>query len=711
MKRRIPQKKKELNVEDLTIQNQLDIDNLTVEIYESNREFHKPSLQQESQDNSEDIYDKTFEGKIYTFYSLNLRHLFTSKIEEQLDKILKMLLENKKKCSKNWLNSPSSANKKNYDKNKEKIERIIEKLLELRRNANMFLANRDYNYFAKNLEIVLKDSVEYEALLNQFNIEPNNGNFEIIKNEFNADSSKLKPFAIFDNKKEKGFYVIENKTEELKKELKNGILLSIFRHNLTEDWLGGNYFKIYQIDESELKAGVIKEKESVPTYHIRLSKLGVLEIRKEERYSSNENLKDSMKTLVGFEDRNTFKNKPIAEITYNFCKHIETQINQAFKLSDFHKRADENYRRIEAKTWTQLFDEKNEYTDIPSLTRLDRQRYIVIVINNIRGISKDKEQEYISKQALTILEGRFLTDNNDDFKIPKVVSKIGVPKDMSTWADELCFFSAERSLIYFNKGKGSYPKGIQYENYWDCIIRGIEFSCLIRMALRIIESTSRKMVHHIPDRLIDFDDEKFEEVKKKIRQLEVELAHFLELVPEIRSASNAVNSFRSERNVKKFDVLQEECFGFKKILENIQKNIDDLTHFVTFFERQRLQKTIQEENNQRALDSDKSIKEERKLTIIALYFTITSVIYICASFMQDLYTFLSAENFSLSAENFGVDGVSSVKFLIFFTYLLVLAIAWFIIKKIEPKFSFKEVPKNSEEKATNKKEKEAIKSE
>ncbi len=619
MKRQSSQQKNQVNVENFTIQNNLSIDNLGVEVGKSNLEMNRTSSKDKPQESSEDIYEKKFNGKIYTFYSLNLRHLFTSKIEERLDKRLRNRLKDKKKNYEKWLNS---SDRTDYDKNKKKIARIIEKLLKLRRNANKFLASREYNYFAKNVEIVSSDTKANRKLLNKFIIQNRNRKKGAIVKKLNNYNSKLKPFLVYENDDKQQFYVVENNTEVLKRELNNGISLSVFRHNLTEDWLGGNYFKVFQIDEDKLKKGEIKEKETVPVYYIRLSKLGVLEIRKEEIYSSNSTLKDSMKPLVGYEDRNSFKDNVIAEITYSFCKFIEPRIQKAFKLFNNDATA------VTAKTKEQLFEKNNEYSNIPSLTRLDRQRYIVIVINDIECFSNDKEHKYVSEQALTILEGRFLKKDENDFIVPRVVSKINNPKDVSTWDDELCFFSAERSLIYFKKEKGEYPNGISYEEYWDCIIRGIEFSCLIRMALRIIESTSRKLVHHIPARLIDFDDNDFNEVKAKIRQLEIELAHFLEIVPEVRSACNAINSFRSERNVKKFNVLQDECFGFEEILKGIQKNIDELTYFVNTFKQRVLQKTIDNQN-------EVETKEDKKLNIIALLFTIVTVIYVFPSFVHD----------------------------------------------------------------------------
>jgi len=117
-----------------------------------------------------------------------------------------------------------------------------------------------------------------------------------------------------------------------------------------------------------------------------------------------------------------------------------------------------------------------------------------------------------------------------------------------------------------------------------------------------------------------------------------------------------------------YDISSKEtCFKFSETLTNIQKNIDELTNFLTFFKQLQLQIRFDAENSREA-------KEDKKLNLIAIIFTVTSILYVSSSFMQDLSEFLKYR-------------VERPKPLSILAYIAVLVISYFLIKPIKPEIS------------------------
>jgi hypothetical protein len=368
------------------------------------------------------------------------------------------------------------------------------------------------------------------------------------------------------------------------------------------DWLVRNtYMKPYGGEDYD----------SHTEYYVRISKTGVIEVREESRFRE--------KKLSKFLDDLLRFRPPVGGPGYS-----STDIDKP-KSNDSKSSAIEvarQFMKIVLEKFNSTFGEAPLATDPESVldekkARIfrERQRYTVIMLsrlkctdqghqngghsgNDVFVISPAKLMNY-SPIIRNLLEGTMVFERDKkELKSPLISKRFNINRrNNSTWKDELCIFGSERCLIYFEPLTVLESDGriINYEDYWKCIVRGIEHTISVRTALHIMETSAKKAMNKIPDLVKAFNY--FEEnpgggmpsnLKNKLEELTTNIARILRFLPAIREVSVASSAFRASHAVDKFKYLNEECFRFPDILKHIQQSIDELTDFLQFFKQQQL---------------------------------------------------------------------------------------------------------------------------
>jgi archaellum component FlaC len=475
--------------------------------------------------------------------------------------------------------------------------------------------------------------------------------------------------ALSPTKLNEGFYITDSDKPPLKFEeatdaektvIEDGHQFGIFRGNLKDDWLNSSTQKVTVSDEM--------------VHYVHLSKLGLLQIRTEVKLK-DENLIVTLKSLLDSQKRETGKTTE----TFSNVLKIATEFA---KLLNFE----------EADNFHEFFPDGLEitprlYEEIENRrTQVERQRYTLLLLNRLRSdkgeyanITPANLHKNAPNMIACLLQGTLLYDDSADspiYEIPPI--KKEVPDDLSTWNDELCLFGPERGLIFYNEVKVYEAGGrmVSYKDYWACVVRGVECTVALRAALHILESKTTSLLKETPEILALFGGNekalKNEAQKKKagnaLEAFAKDLASILRVLPPLRRICIPSNAFRSGHSIRKFHFLSETCFNFGKTLTNMQTNIDELTNFLTFFKQLQIQIEFDAQNT-------KESKKSRLLGVWALVFAITSIAYVSASFINDLY--LLAKNPPSELGNSYLWGPILIYFVILAIALSAGALLWF----------------------------------
>lgn len=767
--------------------------------------------------NREEIEKSFPEGIIYTIYSLNLRYLFEIQDEGELTKRIEKIRYKNKIITwltaryrqekykrehhseieelkpapkpvefknlydyiKNAINEGRFVCSLNEEGNFDKlttsaINKFVEDIISCKEIPDFQSESHHIiNYLNKLRKEKIKNIDKILSKLNEFHDKTEDEKNELIKlrrieirkaekflasDEFAAFAED--PFFKISKSKIREIIIdaehcgLEDATTAEAEIINNGHEYSIFRGHLKDKWLTALTYKV-------------ESKEKNASYFIRLSRLGLLQIRKEEKFETcpriyegeitdeiKEDFKESLKSYQSknkLEETGSLDDKTLdamgINLTYSQKAAVEAPdlvfeptpsqiVNAKRKLKsrsliEILKSLLESQKRYSTEG-TEVVSEESDILQVAvgfaalldfhttsnflsifgtqKITALttkqarekyedaERQKYVLISFKKLQNAAGAdvKFSDLSNAEVVSCIVQGTLEDNNGRWTIPSARGKTSIV-DLSTWSNELCVFSPERGFIFFND-KITFEVGgklTRYHEYWKCIVRGVEYTVALRASLQVLESRTTRLLNGIPDILKLFseadsskekDKKKLKEnrasAKEKIEDLAEALASILRTLPALRSISIPTNAFRSGHSVRKFEYLYNTCFNFEETIRNIQKNIDELTHFLTFFEQQQLQITLDEE-------ASREIKEERKLNIIALVFTLATIIYVLPSFILDLDNFLENNTFQLQGwyKNFSsifelsTESVSIAIYLIVFIPIL-LVISWITLKMI-----------------------------
>lgn len=464
--------------------------------------------------------------------------------------------------------------------------------------------------------------------------------------------------------------------------IKDGDSFSIFKKRLHKA-------KINWLVKKTLMYSVNPNSPNETKYYLRLSKNGIIEVR--EEFNIEDNMSVFLEDLLRFRKKdsrakNSNENDSLLEIVKKFVKLIiedypekcslKTEIKNIgeIKTKPEHIAKKDFYLIKFVQKWVlQILGNHSNLSSQPKGEKVElreRQRYVVIMFNNIEcnkickkrwfDIIKPKTEKRckntISAKTLqenisvvqNILEGTLIFEE-DSLSVfhPEAPQRVEKEiKDISTWKNEMCVFGTERCFIYFQPKTvlESEGKVINYEDYWKCIVRGIEHTISVRTSLQILESATEKYMQQIPKLVTQFQKyEKFDaekqinkketynEINKEINLLATNVSRILKYLPSLREVCVPTSAFRSSHAVDKFQFLNEECFRFTDILNHIQQNIDEMTNFLLFFKQQQLVINNNEESSREG-------RFDRYLTILGVILAFLATFYVAPSFINDFKT-------------------------------------------------------------------------
>jgi len=362
---------------------------------------------------------------------------------------------------------------------------------------------------------------------------------------FSDAIKNVEPRAPFDHDHE------ENET------IKRGHAFSVFRGHLVKDWL----FPTFSLNKARTTSpGEANLKQAWDKYEfrIRLSRAGFLEIKLTRPVPTpphaEERLIDLLRDLLQVSSRDS----TINPVQWRLGLHGANQFIATLFLDTI--QCKHCGKRIEAQQFWK----------------------------------RDK------KTLSAVLEGALIRLHDGEFTFPELddgaLEKL---EDLATWKNELCIFAPERSIIYyppeyiFLPGQENFIGPVKYEEYWKCILRGIEHTISVRAALQILEGhTTRELdkVPHLTKKITDGDISPEDE--RDIMHMADEIANTFNILPSVRDVLVPTSVFRASFAVNKFLHLNA-TLHLKDVLMHVERNVDELVIFLNHFTDVRLQAQLQ----------------------------------------------------------------------------------------------------------------------
>jgi Mg2+ and Co2+ transporter CorA len=258
-----------------------------------------------------------------------------------------------------------------------------------------------------------------------------------------------------------------------------------------------------------------------------------------------------------------------------------------------------------------VFEEKSRRTSDICLKRIGadpdrlpyRQRYMTMVFRELTcekcgcRIEANKLHTDYNATLAAILEGVLVERQDGRLTLPDMDEGRIKIEDLASWKDDLCIFAPERSLIYFPE-KNIYLTGqtgtkmVSYGHYWDCIVRGIEHTLVVRAALQIIEYSTTRDLDEVPrltQRVVDGEVTKDDRLE--ISHMAQAVANTFSTLPRLRDVLVPSSSYRASYAVRKFETLNS-VLDMKDIEQHVERNVDELVGFVQFFSSMELQEEL-----------------------------------------------------------------------------------------------------------------------
>ena len=420
-----------------------------------------------------------------------------------------------------------------------------------------------------------------------------------------------------------GSHFVEDRNEA--ETVKRGHEFQVFRGHLKDDWLYPTYRLVKENAPPPGDPSVIKEWDNYE-FGIRLSRAGFLEVKLTRALQGDgENIAVLLKKLMemGHRDEKGVQPKSI-------------QVKLALYCADWFVRSIPNLIRV-------IENKNTKPTDIylepigQSPDKLPyRQRYTTLFLREIvcrkcgHRIDADKLRTDYGKTLAAILEGVLVENEKGKLTLPDMDEETVRFEDLASWTDDLCIFAPERALIYFPQ-KNIYlsgqtgPDAVNYEQYWECINRGIEHTIVIRSALQNIEYYTTRDLDEVPmltQKVVD--GTVTDEDKDDISHMAQAVANTFSLLPLLRDVLVPSSSYRASYAVNKFEYLNN-VLHLKDIEAHVERNVDELVSFVQFFSSMELQ--------------DELNKNEATINRIGIVIALIAVMVAGPSFLADYHEY------------------------------------------------------------------------
>lgn len=419
---------------------------------------------------------------------------------------------------------------------------------------------------------------------------------------------------------------------EEEKTIKRGRELSVFRGHLVSDWL----FPTFRLDKSETRlpdANSVSDEWKQFEFHIRFHRTGFLEIKLTRQILTD--VPDNSQRLIDVL-------RDISEISSRGSSVQPIQWTLALGV------ANEFVKALPPKITVIEQGKEKEIALQPQVGEKplpERQRYTALMLDTILCKGCDKRIDAAKffqrdKKILgAVLEGALIHMRDGQLAFPEFdVHAVKRFEDLASWKSELCIFAPERCLIYypptyiFLPGQDTAHEPVPYEEYWKCILRGIEHTLAVRAALQIIESHTTRDLDKVPlltAKVTDGDISKKDE--EEINLMAQEVSNTFNILPGLRDVLTPTSAFRASYAVTKFAKLNE-TLRLQDTMQHIQRNVDELVIFLNHFTNVRLQEELQ--------------RDEASLNKIGVLIAATSLAVTAPSFLLDLSNFIGTGDFS-----------------------------------------------------------------
>lgn len=375
--------------------------------------------------------------------------------------------------------------------------------------------------------------------------------------------------------------------------IKRGHAFSVFRGHLVQDWLFPT-FSLNKAKTTSPSEANLKQAWDKYEFRIRLSRAGFLEIKLTRPVPTpphaEERLIDLLRDLLQVSSRDS----TINPVQWRLGLHGANQFIATLPPSI---SVEEANQKVEIGLQTLALD-------TPELPQ--RLRYTTLFLDTIqckhcgKRIEAQQFWKRDKKTLSAVLEGALIRLQDGQFTFPELddgaLEKL---EDLATWKNELCIFAPERSLIYyppeyiFLPGQENFIGPVKYEEYWKCILRGIEHTISVRAALQILEGhTTRELdkVPHLTKKMTDGDISPEDE--RDIMHMADEMANTFNILPSVRDVLVPTSVFRASFAVNKFLHLNA-TLHLKDVLMHVERNVDELVIFLNHFTDVRLQAQLQ----------------------------------------------------------------------------------------------------------------------
>jgi hypothetical protein len=357
---------------------------------------------------------------------------------------------------------------------------------------------------------------------------------------------------------------------------------SVFRGHLVREWM----FPTFRLDPAECDPPddpILRDVWKNFEYRIRVSRTGFLEIKlthaiPHEPRADAERLIDLVCNLLEIGSREVAVYPIQWALGWHCANQFIKALPQIIAVANNHKH-----------TAITLQPTAVNVLELPQ-----HDRYTILFLDTILCKGCGKRVDAATFRARdrkilgAVLEGTLVHTNANQVTFPQVDAANEI-RDLSTWTNELCAFTAERCLIYYPPEKIFLPGQnlaggpVNYEEYWKCIVRGIEHTIAARTALQILEWHTTRELDQVPDLTekitdgnITIDDE------RAILRIADEVANTYNMLPRLRDALVATSAFRSSYAVNKMAYLAE-ILSVQEIEAHIQRNVDELVIFLNHF--------------------------------------------------------------------------------------------------------------------------------
>jgi hypothetical protein len=148
--------------------------------------------------------------------------------------------------------------------------------------------------------------------------------------------------------------------------------------------------------------------------------------------------------------------------------------------------------------------------------------------------------------------------------------------DCSTWEDEFCILTERSAIIYCRpreQNRAIFPsRRIQYADYWESLIRGIEFGVETKVLVQLAEqATASYLGEALP---LLRGDQRLNQ--KHLQRVDACAANAARLIAHLRTITAPHLIAQASYAVDKFDLLIKQA-GIPQILEHAEANLADLT--------------------------------------------------------------------------------------------------------------------------------------